>query len=182
MTATVQQYPTTMAERLVELERVRAALLSELGDGSLDSPSTEEGRWSVGEIAYHLFLVESRITGLLKMVLGSEKRHEKATDEKLRSEWELTSSRAGNPEIRTSAPAGTIPENAPRLAESLKLLDKSRADLLATLSSVSLDELASVSAPHPMEVIGTLTGAGWLSLIAHHEIRHTRQIHNIKNR
>jgi hypothetical protein len=180
MTTTVQQFPATLPERLAELEQVRAALLAELGDGSFDPPSADEGRWSIREIAYHLYLVESRITGLLKMLLGSDKKQERKGDEKLRVEWEMTSSRATDREIRTSAPAFTIPENAPPLNESLKLLEKSRDDLVATVSAASIDDLASVSAPHPIEALGTLTGAGWLSLIAHHEIRHTRQIREIK--
>jgi hypothetical protein len=48
------------------------------------------------------------------------------------------------------------------------------------LSQVTLDELASISMPHPLEGIGTLTGAGWVSLIAYHERRHTEQIREIK--
>jgi hypothetical protein len=183
MTATVQTFPATVAERFAELDRARMTLLAELGDGSVEPPpSAEPGRWSIGEIAYHLHLVESRITGLLMMVLSSDNRQERASEEKLRAEWELTISRATDPKIRVNAPPGTIPENAPHLVETLALLEKSRSQLLAALQSVTIDDLASVSAPHPIEAIGKLTGAGWLSLIAHHEIRHTRQIRELKER
>src|SRR5205085_6561948 len=123
MTDTVKQFPTTMAERLIELDRARTALLVELGDGSLEPPpSTEIGKWSIAEIAYHLYLVETRITGLLKKFLGSDKHHERAKEEKLHAEWELTSSRAHDRELRSSAPQGTIPENAPHLSETLTML------------------------------------------------------------
>jgi hypothetical protein len=188
MTNTEQQFPstmpttmpTTMEERLHELANARAMLLAELEDGNFDPNFSEAGRWSVGEIAYHLYLVESRITGLLKALLGSSNRSERANEDRLNKEWELTSSRAGNPEIRAQAPPGTLPEQAPILSESIVMLKRSRAELLALMNQFNLDDLASVLAPHPMETIGVLTGAGWLSLVAHHEMRHTRQVRDLK--
>ncbi|MEW6734174.1 MAG: DinB family protein [Acidobacteriota bacterium] len=180
MTNSARQFPTTMAARLQELAEVRTTLLTELEDGNFDPQYAEADRWSVGEIAYHLYLVETRINGLLKNLLGSDKRGETAGEEKLRAEWELTSSRATNPEIRVKAPAGTLPEQPPPLAESIAMLKRSRLELLSTISEVNLNELAAVTAPHPIEAVGILTGAGWLSLIAHHEMRHTRQIRNLK--
>src|SRR5215467_1413786 len=92
-TAEQFQFPTTMAERIAELEQIRAALLVELGDGKVEPPpSTEADRWSISEIAYHLYLVETRITGLLKMLLASDKRGE-VSEERIRAEWNLTSTR-----------------------------------------------------------------------------------------
>src|SRR5690349_3768204 len=108
MTTTAPQFPTTMTERLSELNHARTALMAELEDGNFDSLYAETGRWSIGELAYHLYLVEARITGLLKHLLGSPMRNEPASEETLRTEWTLTNSRANDPEIRSQAPAGTI--------------------------------------------------------------------------
>lgn len=180
MTSSLGHFPSTMAARLQELAEARTRLLVELEDNDFDSHFAPAEHWSVSEIAYHLYLVETRITGLLKSLLSSDKRGDSASEEKLRAEWELTSSRANNPEIRSQAPPGTLPEQPPSLAESIAMLKHARLELLATINEISLEQLAAVSAPHPMEVIGVLTGAGWLSLVAHHEIRHTRQIRNLK--
>lgn len=177
---TTMVYPATMSERLAQLESARVNLMAELEQGAFDAQYAEEGRWSVAEIAYHLYLVESRITGLLKQLLGANQQGERAGEEVLRREWELIHSRATDPEVRSTAPAPVVPQDAPPLAKSIELLKDSRAQLLAAVSQATIDELASVSAPHPLEVIGTLTGAGWLSLIGQHEFRHTRQIRNLK--
>lgn len=178
--ATVREFPTSMVERLKELEEIRTTLLAELEEGSFDPLYAESGRWSISEIAYHLYLVETRITGLLKQLLSLATQDKPANEETLRTEWKLTSSRASDREIRSQAPVGTLPEQSPSLTETLNMLKKSRVELMTIMSNVTIDALARVSAPHPMEVIGVLTGAGWLSLIAHHEMRHTRQIRDIK--
>lgn len=178
---TESQFPTTMEARLAELTEARTLLLAELNEGNFDPQFREEGRWSIGEVVHHLCLVEGRVTGLLKMLLNGEKR-EKASDDVLLKEWTLISSRATNPEVRSQAPEGTLPEQPASFEEAVAVLQKSRENLLAVLKDVTVDDLASVCAPHPMEVIGMLTGAGWLTLVGYHERRHTRQIRNVKTK
>ena len=102
------------------------------------------------------------------------------SDDRLRAEWEQIRAVSANREMRMKAPERVVPTDAPSLAEIIDCLRQSRQKLLAMLSEVSLDELASVSMPHPLESVGKLTGAGWVSLIAYHERRHTEQIRQIK--
>ena len=59
------------------------------------------------------------------------------------------------------------------------MLDQSRQQLLELPGRATLEELASISAPHPFAAVGTLTGATWLSVIAFHEIRHAEQLEKL---
>jgi uncharacterized damage-inducible protein DinB len=182
MTATVQQFPITLEDRLAELAAARAQLMAEVQSGisGAAQPQPESGRWSLAEVVYHLYLSEKSISRLLQKALGSGERHTRMGEEHLRAEWERIGSTVGRRERRASAPPPAVPTNAPGLEEAVELLHQSRQTLLEMLSNVTLDDLVSVSMPHPLEVIGLLTGAGWLSLIAYHEQRHTEQIQELK--
>ncbi|MEW6734931.1 MAG: hypothetical protein AB1489_26815, partial [Acidobacteriota bacterium] len=74
-----------------------------------------------------------------------------------------------------------LPKDAPPLTESIELLKQSRATLLEILSKTTVDELASISIPHPLKSIGNITGVGWISLIAYHEIRHINQLQELRS-
>ncbi len=175
-------YPASLEERLVELVETRTSLMVEIGSGVTEaaSDSSASGRWSIAETVYHLHRAETGITRMLQKALSSDERHERVSDEQLRSEWERIRSLTGNREARMNAPASAVPTDAPALEEATERLRQSRHKLFELLSQVSLDELASISMPHPLENMGTLTGAGWVSLIAYHERRHIEQIREIK--
>lgn len=181
MTTVDWRAPLTLEDRLAELAAARAELLAALEDIASDSVGAqgESGRWSPAEIIYHLHLAEKSITRMLQKAICSGSRLPRASEEFLRAEWERIRVLVGNREHRASAPPGALPTDAPPLAEALALLNESRRALLEFLGTVSLDDLASVSLPHPFEAIGTVTGAGWLSIIAQHELRHAEQIREI---
>lgn len=172
-------YPATLAARISHLEAAREQLLAELEGAATGQANT--GKWSAADIAYHLYLVERGIGRMLKKALSPEgARHERKTEEDLRAEWQRIS-RLGDPTFHpVSAPAPVEPVNAPSLGESLSLLSQSRCSLLDTLAATTMEDLASISRPHLLEVMGRLTGAGWLSMIAYHELRHTAQLRRLK--
>jgi hypothetical protein len=180
--ATNQQFPVTLEDHLTELAEARARLLAEIGsDPSETAPAlSESGRWSVAETVYHLHLAEAGISRMLEKALRSGERHSRMSDDHLRAEWERIRTLSGNRQMRANAPSSAVPANAPDLAEAIERLHQSRQKLLEILNPTSLDELASISMPHPLEGVGKLTGAGWVSLIAYHELRHTEQIREIK--
>lgn len=181
-TATIQQFPATLEDRLAELVEARAQLMAEIESGVSEAGASlsNSDRWSIAEVAYHLHLSEMGISKLLHKALKSGDRHERVSDERLRAEWEHIRARVGTRQPRATAPASAVPTDAPDLADAVDRLHQSRQRLFEMLSQVSLDELASISMPHPLEGIGTLTGAGWVTLIAYHERRHIEQIREIK--
>jgi uncharacterized damage-inducible protein DinB len=180
MTTTIQQFPLTLEDRLAELEAARAHLMAEL-ESVADAAPTEPGseRWSIAEVAHHLHLSERGILRLIQRALESGERHERKSNDHLQAEWERVCALVGSRQHPASAPSPVVPTNAPSLAETVEHLKHSRQALFEMLGRVTLDELASISIPHPLQAIGVLTGAGWLSVIANHERRHTEQIREI---
>ena len=173
-------YPATVDDRLKELEQIRSSLFVELKNCSSMASSAQQGGWSVAEIAYHLHLTEKSITMVLQNGLTSMPRHERWSDERIKEEWELITKFAGNRETKFEAPAFVLPKNAPSIDESCKLLEASRAELIKTVSHASIDDLVSISLPHPVKSFGNISGIGWVSLIGWHEKRHTDQIKEVK--
>lgn len=165
------RYPETMQDRITELEDARKSLME-----ALQKECPERTGWSMTEIAYHLHLVEKQIATMLQMLLKGVDTQNRISDEDLRAEWERIKTALGSRSSRMEAPEMVVPANAPSLEESKRLLAESRAALLEILQNCSIDELASISFPHPIPAMGKLSGAGWISLVAHHELRHVAQL------
>jgi hypothetical protein len=173
-----EEFPASLEDRLAELEAARSHLLSLLEDSRTHAASTETPpeRWSVAEVVYHLYLTEKSILKMLRKALASGNSQERRNEGQLRAEWEHVRSLLGNRQLRVRAPSIAEPANPPDLGEAVRLLKQSRREVLEMLRNANLDDLGGVSMPHPFPVVGTLTGAGWLSLIAYHESRHAEQI------
>lgn len=165
------KYPETMQDRISELEDARKSLME-----ALEQERAEGAGWSAAEIAYHLHLVEKQVGRMLQTLLKSADAQNRISDEALRAEWERVRAILSNRNARAEAPEMVAPANAPSLEESKKLLAASRAVLLEALQERSIDELAAISFPHPIPALGKLSGAGWISLLAHHELRHVAQL------
>lgn len=173
-----EHFPTTLEARLEELREARAELIQAAVSAPQDDArtGTPGGPWSIAEIVFHLHLAEMRTTKGLKRALESPTRNAAADEAALRTEWERVRVLVGTRAVKVKAPPRVEPLNAPARAEAIRLIDQSRQDLLAAIQSVSYPELLSVSLPHPLETIGMLTGAGWLSVTAFHDLRHIQQI------
>lgn len=177
MSNSLQDFPATLEQKITELETTRNSLLSEIGDGNDTKPASG---WSISEIAYHTHLVERNITFGLKQTLASSVREERKPDEYLAMEWAQIAERVPSRKERIKAPEAAEPLNAPSLSETIKLLQESRAALNDFLQSTTMDELASISMPHPVHANMLISGPGWLSLLAYHDLRHLAQIKEIK--
>jgi len=183
MTASLAQYPQTLEDRLAQLEMARDELLRSIENCGTQAPgrTAGQGRWSLAEIVHHLHLTEKSVLKGLRRNLNSGQRQERMGEENLRAEWERVRSLVGIRQTKQVAPPSVLPANAYGLSEAVELIKQSRLEMLETLRKLSLDDLASVSMPHPFPVIGTLTGAGWLSVIAFHELRHAEQIREMSS-
>ena len=182
MSNSVDQFPANFDAHLEELRQSRELLLQAAESAPLDDHVTgiNPDHWSVAEIIFHLHLAEKRTMAGLKRSLESPARVAAAAESTLRIEWERIRSVIGTRTMKAKAPPRVEPSNAPSRAEAIGLIQQSRQELLAALQNVSYQELLAVSMPHPFERVGILTGVGWLSAIAFHDIRHAEQIREMK--
>jgi hypothetical protein len=171
-------FPQGLEDRLEELRRSRALLLQEIGAAKAASAPGPSGlnAWSAAEVVYHVYLSEKSIARMLKRALESTARSTVADTGQLRAEWERIRRLIFVDRAKVQAPPRVVPENAPDLADGVELLRESRQQLLVAIGNATYDDLLSVSMPHPFQVVGTLTGAGWLSVVAYHDLRHAEQV------
>ena len=176
------QFPTCLEARLDELRQARFHFLQEVDSAPNDDErvATPADKWCIAEIVYHLHLAETRTAAGLKRALEASTRGTLADDVTLRVEWERVRTMVGQRTVKVKAPPRVEPCNAPSRAEAIKLIQHSRQELLATVQAVAYDELLAISMPHPFAAVGTLTGAGWLSATAFHDLRHIEQIREMK--
>ncbi|MFY9225063.1 MAG: DinB family protein [Blastocatellia bacterium] len=177
MSNVLTEFPATLAARQAELEATRNSLLELTKDGVDTKPASG---WSVSEIVYHLYIVEKGITGMLQKALASTEQGERKSDEDLKIEWQTIVGFAANREEKVQAPSVVEPNNAPSLSESLELIKESRTALSELINNTTLDQLACVSRPHLVKEAGLISGPGWLTLIARHELRHVEQLKELK--
>jgi hypothetical protein len=179
----IREFPKGIDERLEELSRSRTQLLQEIEAAKTvgESGSLGSNAWSVAEVVYHLHLSEKSIARGLKKALDSTSRSPAVCSEQLRAEWELIRKLIGTRRAKVQAPPRVVPANPPDLADGVELLRQSRQQLLDAVQNATYDDLLSVSMPHPFQAVGTLTGAGWLSVVAYHELRHAEQIRELSS-
>jgi DinB family protein len=172
------QFPDNLEARRTELDGARGCLLEAIHSSAEGRgiAVSEPGRWSTAEIVYHLHLSERSIVRMLGKALASSERNEPADEGRLRAEWERIRRVVAARESKVQAPVVTIPTMPPAFDAALDLLTQSRQALVTVIAETTYDELLRISRPHPFAAVGVLSGAGWLSLIAAHEERHTRQI------
>jgi hypothetical protein len=162
---------------MAELETARARLLAAIETTRTHSGrAPADGRWSVSEIAYHLHLAENATAQGLGKRLASKERGEPASEARLLEEWERIRATVGRRTVKAQASARVVPENPPELDRALELLAQSRRALLGVLEGAAYEDLLSIDLPHPLQAIGLLTGASWLSSTAYHDLRHAEQI------
>lgn len=113
---------------------------------------------------------------MLTKALDSAPRSLFVDEQALRAEWMHIKTLIGTRVTKAQAPPRVVPTDAPDLTVALALLDQSRQHLLETIRGATYDDLLSISMPHPFPAVGTLTGAGWLSVVAYHDLRHAEQI------
>lgn len=182
-------YPASLDARWKVLEAAREHLLRELSLGTSlpGAHRAEPGRWSPGEIVFHIYKTERSVVRLFQKALATDPKspalHHSmqgpAEEPVLRAEWDRIRRLVRWRHERAKAPGFVEPTDAPALAEGLRLLGESRQELTQTARGLSWEGLISIARPHPFEYVGVLTGAGWLSLIAAHELRHADQVREL---
>lgn len=173
MTTQSQTFPATLEQRIEELMSTRETLLKEVEPMADVKP--EKG-WSINEILFHLHIVEKMIPMLIQGLMSSPKIEPKS-NEYLEKEWHKLIKFVMNRETKIDAPGMVVPNNAPSRDKCIKLLSESRAAVLDCLSKLTTNDLNCVEMEHPVKSLNlTISGLGWLSFMAGHEMRHLEQI------
>ncbi len=133
-------------------------------------------KWSVGEVAEHIWLAESLLFGAMENALKSPENPNWAEQTKGKNERvvNILTNRTG----KAQAPETIKPTGKTR-AEIMKGLAEARAksvkftnETQAAMNSHTLD--------HPFKVFGTLSAYQWLLYIPAHNLRHNQQIAEVK--
>lgn len=171
-----------LAEVAAELDRSRAVVLANL-DG-LDQAQLdrcpEPGRWSAGEAAHHLTLIERNIVKLLGPLLraavaaGLPAARADADSVLERLDRFRIEERVRRVEARESG----IPRHGLTRAELIDGLAAARAELRALMEAAAPHDVSGVIHKHP--ALGDLNLYEWLLFVAKHELRHASQIREVR--
>ncbi|MBB4825643.1 putative damage-inducible protein DinB [Sporosarcina luteola] len=155
-------------------DKEREELLNELNDLSDEEinrkPSDNE--WSIQQILEHLYLMEGGITQTIahQLATGEEK---KVADKPI----ELSVNRS----TKVQAPPFAVPtEDFRSLAELQTKLLQSHEALRKFVHQSRAADLEKKAYPHP--VFGDLNLKQWIPFIAYHEMRHTEQLKEVKDK
>ncbi len=134
-------------------------------------------RWTIGETAEHIALVESSI---LRVLTGKLAQHPLAEGQRAAQKARdvLVTNAMFDRSTRRPAPESVQPTG--RFSDPLQASDAfttARAAIIEWLTTTELD-LRGVAMPHP--ALGLLDGKQWILFAAAHCQRHTRQILEVK--
>ena len=133
-------------------------------------------KWSVGEVAEHIWLAEGLLFGAVERALAAPENAnwEEQTKGKNERLEQLLLNRNG----KAQAPEQIKPTGKTR-AEVMKGLEESRAKTLKFTKETKL-ALKSHTQEHPFKVFGLLNAYQWLIYIPLHNLRHNQQILEVK--
>ena len=134
-------------------------------------------RWSVAEVAEHITVSESSLSGLVeKQIMTSPAAPEKR--EQVKGKDELILQRVPDRSHKAQAPEFLRPTGRwATEADLTKAFEESREATMDYIRTTN-DDLRDHFFDHP--VFGTLDGYQWLLLISSHSARHTAQIEEVK--
>ncbi len=168
----------SVAEIFASIDETRERLKDRLAGLSAKQESFRpaSGGWSLAEIVEHLAILESRLLGLITVMVN------KAEKAGLRRDSENTQFNPVSLEHiierslkeKYNAPETAQPQGGVSVQESLERLRESRASLSALRPRIEAADSSNARYPHP--AFGPLNLYEWLVMIGVHEERHLRQI------
>jgi uncharacterized damage-inducible protein DinB len=134
-------------------------------------------KWSVGEVAEHIVLSEDLLFGAVERALASkpDPEWESKTQGKIEVLERILPTRVG----RAQAPESIRPQAKMTRAEIMARFKESRAKTLKFAEQTDLP-LKAHTVEHPFKIFSTLNAYQWLSYIPLHNIRHNKQIAEVK--
>jgi uncharacterized damage-inducible protein DinB len=131
-----------------------------------------DNRWSAGELAGHLMIVERRIISRADHLL-QEPAKRRPFLKRFHVPMAVVEARL----FRRISPIPVDSETIREKEEMLSELREVRERTLAFIGETRGRDLSQYCMPHPF--LGTLTAYEWFQFIASHEIRHTKQMAEI---
>ena len=134
-------------------------------------------KWSVGEVAEHIYLAEGRLFGAMQGALATPPNPDWEAKTKGKNEFleKVLAGRQG----RAQAPEAIVPSGKLSRDEVVAKFKEARAKTLAFAETTQLP-LKEHTLDHPMPVFGTLNAYQWLIYAPLHNIRHNLQIAEVK--
>jgi uncharacterized damage-inducible protein DinB len=158
----------TQAETLEALEK--------LSDEQLNFKSAPE-KWSVLETAEHIMMAESLIFGAVQGAISAKPNPEWETKTKGKTEFieKVMPDRSG----KAQAPESIVPSGKLSRQEVMAKFKDARAKTLKFAEDTQLP-LKAHTFDHPFPVFGTLNAYQWLIYVPLHNVRHNKQIAEVK--
>jgi uncharacterized damage-inducible protein DinB len=164
---------------LKELQRTRDKFLQSIAGLSQKQWTFKPApdRWSVAEVAEHIAVAESALSGLVqKQLMASPAAPEKR--EQVKGKDEIVLQRVPDRSQKAQAPEFLRPTGRwATEADLTKAFEESRAATMNYVRTTN-DDLRDHFLDHPR--LGTMDGYQWLLLISAHSERHTAQIEEVK--
>jgi uncharacterized damage-inducible protein DinB len=134
-------------------------------------------RWSVGEVAEHIYLAESLLFAQAEAAIAAKPNPEWA--EKTKGKTELLERVMVQRVGRAQAPESIVPTG--KLTRD-ELIEKFKAVRASTVKFAETTELPlkGHTTEHPFPVFNTLNAYQWVIYIPLHNIRHNQQIDEVK--
>jgi hypothetical protein len=134
-------------------------------------------KWSVLEVAEHIMMAESRLFGAVQGALAAKPNPEWEAKTKGKTEFleDVLAGRKG----RAQAPESIVPTGKLSREELIKKFKDARAKTLKFTEETKV-ALKAQTLDHPFPVFGTLNAYQWLIYIPLHNIRHNKQIEEVK--
>lgn len=150
--------------------------LESLSDEQLRFKPAPE-KWSVLEVAEHIMMAESRLFGAVQGALAAKPNPEWEAKTKGKTEFleDVLAGRKG----RAQAPESIVPTGKLSREELIKKFKDARAKTLKFTEETKV-ALKAQTLDHPFPVFGTLNAYQWLIYIPLHNIRHNKQIEEVK--
>jgi len=134
-------------------------------------------KWSVLEVAEHIYLAEGLLFGSVEKALAEKQNPEWETKTKGKTEFleRVMVSR----DRKATAPENIVPSGKLTRDDVIARLKESRAKTLKFTEETKLP-LKAHTLDHPFPVFNTLNAYQWLIYIPLHNIRHNKQIEEVK--
>jgi len=161
---------------LNESQKQTLDLMEGLSEEQLKFKSAPE-KWSVLETAEHIWMAESLLFGAVEGALADKQKPDWETKTKGKTEFleRVMVSR----DRKASAPESIVPSGKLTRDEVIAKLKESRAKTLKFAEETKLP-LKAHTLDHPFPVFGTLNAYQWLIYIPLHNVRHNKQIEEVK--
>ena len=134
-------------------------------------------RWSVGEVAEHILLSEGGLFSRMQEALANKPNPDWET--KTAGKTEFLMRVMPNRDRKAQAPEPLQPQSKMTRAQIMSQYREARARTLKFIRETELP-LKAHTAEHPFPVFNTLNAYQWLIYIPLHNIRHDKQIEEVK--